>query len=210
MPKKLNFIGLKFNKYTVLSFHSKSKHGALKWLCRCDCGNTRVVLGGNLGRTIGCCTKIGNKIRLKHGFNKHPLYAVWASMKQRCYTKSCAAYRNYGAIGISVCDEWRNDVSAFIKWALDNGWQKGLELDKDIKSIRGEKPKIYSPDTCMFVTKKENLVNRNEHILEFRGKRLNITQWAQEVNLPVTTLYNRIRMKQTTEEILTTPYNYRG
>lgn len=49
------------------------------------------------------------------------LYNIWRMMRSRCSNRNLYYYKNYGGRGISVCDEWRNDYKAFLKWALSHG-----------------------------------------------------------------------------------------
>ena len=96
----------------------------------------------------------------KHKRHRTPLYAVWKSMCHRCNSPKNIAYPRYGAIGIKVCDEWLQSFDAFADWALANGWEKGLHIDKDIKSKElGVYPPIYSPETCLIVTPRLNTLN---------------------------------------------------
>jgi len=87
----------------------------------------------------------------------HPIYRAYRHMIERCYKPNTKQFHNYGGAGVTVCDEWRNDYLAFKKWSIENGWKKGLEIDKDILSS-GDK--IYSPSTCMWVTHAENCKHR--------------------------------------------------
>lgn len=92
-----------------------------------------------------------------HHLSKHPLYAVWNGIRQRCYSSSRKDYSRYGGIGVVMCDEWKDSPTEFIVWCVNNGWSKGLEVDKDIKStLLNIVPAIYSPDTISFVTSQEN------------------------------------------------------
>ncbi len=73
---------------------------------------------------------------------------VWTNMLQRCY----GHYGNHPTYkGCSVVEEWHN-FQNFAKWFEEN-YIEGYQLDKDIK-VEGNK--VYGPDTCMFVSKKEN------------------------------------------------------
>ncbi len=87
--------------------------------------------------------------------SKHPLYRIWQDIIQRCYVMSNQKYPWYGAKGISVCQQWRDDPVAFINWCLANNWQPGMEIDKDIK-IPGNKE--YSPNACLIVTHQQNMI----------------------------------------------------
>lgn len=100
------------------------------------------------------------KRTVKHGLTNHPLYGIWSQMKYRCMSPKSVDYKHYGGRGVKVCDEWVNNFLSFYQWAISNGWQKGLSLDKDIKAKKlGLEPLIYSPEFCSLVTQKENVQN---------------------------------------------------
>ena len=101
---------------------------------------------------------------MRHGLKKHPLYQVWEGMKKRCYGINSRGYKWYGAKGVVVCDEWKHDPVAFIQWGLANGYEKGLQIDKDILSKSLGVFPIYSPETCCFISKKDNLTERNKRV----------------------------------------------
>lgn len=64
-------------------------------------------------------------------------------MMRRCYNDKSVAYKDYGAKGIVVCDEWK-DRENFRKWCLENGWEKNLRLNRKDSSLG------YYPDNCYF------------------------------------------------------------
>lgn len=64
-------------------------------------------------------------------------------MMKRCYNEKSVAYKDYGAKGIKVCEEW-HDREVFRKWCKDNGWNKSLRLNR----IDGTKD--YCPGNCYF------------------------------------------------------------
>lgn len=171
------------------------KGGRVTWHCRCDCGNKIDVRGGDLasGRTTSCgCYKRERSAEAHtvHGMNRqgerHPVYRVWAAMLTRCENSNFSAYKNYGARGIKVCDEW-HDAKVFIDWALANGWQKGLTLDRINNGGN------YEPDNCRWATRKENNRNkRNNRLITFDGKTQTMVEWADELNIPYYTLKHRI------------------
>ena len=99
----------------------------------------------------------------KHGLSKDSLYNRYYSMIKRCYNEKSDHYASYGAIGVTVCKEWLDSFESFAKWALENGYKKHLELDKDIGSAElGISPAIYSPSTCRFITSEENNIHRKQ------------------------------------------------
>lgn len=85
----------------------------------------------------------------------HPAYAVWGAMLKRCYVESTESYRNYGGSGVTVCDEW-HDFQVFADWYVKNYPDSDVphQLDKD-KNAKGN-TKIYSPETCCFLTCQQN------------------------------------------------------
>jgi len=84
----------------------------------------------------------------------HPLYNVWYKMKQRCYLQHDCKFKRYGARGIIVCYEWKNNFEVFYIWAINEGiWKAGLQID------RINNDGNYEPSNCRFVTAKENIRN---------------------------------------------------
>lgn len=94
----------------------------------------------------------------------HKLYQLWKNIKGRCYVKSNASYKRYGARGITVEERW-HDFWNFVEDVdnyLENGhllYQKGFVLDKDKKG-----GKIYSLENCVVMTEKENRELANEKV----------------------------------------------
>ncbi len=84
-------------------------------------------------------------------------YTTWNCMLTRCYSEAARArYNTY--TDCSVDPDWHN-FQKFAEWFYKNKPDgNGWELDKDIK-IKGNR--IYSKDTCSFVTKRENINERN-------------------------------------------------
>lgn len=177
-PKK---IGEKYGRWTVIedSFYIKgnSNNTVQMVKCRCDCGTVKIKQANTLGngsRSCGCLAlEIFRKVSWKHGDYRSSLYGIWAGMKQRCFNKNNYSYRKYGARNVSICDDWLCYVG-FRDWALANGYQKGLSID------RIDSRKSYEPSNCRWVTKEQNSINvtleRDKKIilLEKENKRLKV------------------------------------
>lgn len=80
-----------------------------------------------------------------------PYYNTWKNMLERCYSaKKQESYPTY--IGCTVSDEWLT-FSNFKSWMERQDWE-GKQIDKDILF---EGNKVYSAETCVFVTKMVNM-----------------------------------------------------
>ena len=90
---------------------------------------------------------------ITHGMSRTPLYRVWIDMKSRVYNKNNKRYNNYGGRGISICKEWNQSAKKFMEWALDNGYKKGLVIDRE------DNDDGYYPYNCRFVTPMESSHN---------------------------------------------------
>lgn len=174
-----------------------------EYLCICGKKCTGYISNVKTGKKISCGCKrwLGTP---KHGLSEHPLYSVWENMYSRCYNPKVLSYKNYGGRGVRMCEEWKNNPDAFIRWGIKNGWQAGLELDKDIKGDG----MLYSPKTCLFVTCKENgnnrRVNRN---VTYNGRTQTMAQWADEIGISHCALHYRLN-KWSVERALTEPIFY--
>ena len=112
-------------------------------------------------------------------------------MKNRCTCESWEHFNNYGGRGITVCDEWKNSFEAFRDWAIANGYQDDLTIDRI--DVNGN----YEPSNCRWATNKEQCNNTRKTVyLEYQGKRQSIKQWADELGINYNTLYSRLTTKK--------------
>jgi hypothetical protein len=122
--------------------------------CVCDCGKqTSVRLLHLIRGRIRSCGCLGGEI---HGGTGTVLYRRWRGMINRCYMPSFP--NSYTANNITVCDEWRHSYSKFREWAMNNGYKRGLTIDR-IDNNKG-----YYPANCRFVTVFENANNKSDTI----------------------------------------------
>ena len=118
----------------------------------------------------------------------------------RCYNKNTTRYKHYGGKGVTVCAEW-NTFVLFRDWALSNGYQEGLTID------RIDNNGNYEPSNCRWITNRMQQRNRgNNRVLTFKGESLCMADWADKLGLPYHVIKSRVYLKDwTIEEILTTP-----
>ncbi len=184
--------GIKFGSLTAIKV-AYVKNRAAYWEYSCVCGKTHIARANNVAHRatsqndpeLPSCGCIEVARKTKHGFRKandrHPAYSAYRNMMDRCYSPNDKAYKWYGAVGVTVADCWKGNPEAFVKWSLENGWDKNLHIDKDIKcKAKGIYPHIYSPNTCTWTTAKINIAesaNRTNY-----GKRPNIKLSQEEVD----------------------------
>lgn len=82
------------------------------------------------------------------------LAAIYQGMKQRCYNTNRPNYKYYGGRGIVICDEWLSSSQAFFDWAMANGYQENLTID------RINNDGNYEPQNCRWVSAKEQATNK--------------------------------------------------
>lgn len=154
--------GLRFGRLTAIEkvgVTCQGKRGSRSlWLCKCDCGNEKIVVRNSLvtGNTQSCgCFEHETKktMHLKHGMAKTRLWKIWIGMRGRCERESDASYQYYGGRGISICDEW-HDFEVFKNWAISHGYTDELTIDR--KNPNGD----YCPENCCWTSRKEQTRNR--------------------------------------------------
>lgn len=139
-----------------------------------------------------CPIKTEKRGHWTHGFfaNYRRLYGTWESMRARCNNPHREKYKDYGARGIKVCDDWNKSAKSFCEWALKNGYKEGLQLDR-IDNSKG-----YEPDNCRFVTPKVNSRNRRNTVyITIRGIKKSVAEWCETINISPYTVYWWIREK---------------
>lgn len=193
------------SKLTPL-FFLESKNGSRYLQCKCTCGKVTEVIMDNLirGVTKSCGCLVGwvkSKGRKYIGVNID-IRAIWGAMMQRCYNKTCKAYKRYGGRGVTVCKEWHN-YQNFLDWCLNNGWIKGLHIDKDIKG----NGLLYSPSTCKFVSRIENANNtRTNKYVEYKGEKITLANACRLAKVNYNMIYRRmVNRGYTFEEAISIP-----
>ena len=193
----IDLTGQRFGRLTVLHRDHDIVHGKrheVTFLCKCDCGNTKLVRsrhlrGGNV-KSCGCLEKENlSKLmsdRITHGGSGTRLYEIWCKIKDRCTNKHSPAYARYGGRGIKLCDSWK-DFAVFQSWAMENGYNDTLTIDR-IDNNKG-----YEPSNCRWATMTIQANNKrcNRTYID-KGIRKTIAQLSEEYGIPYQTLHARL------------------
>lgn len=172
MPPLIDLTGQRFGRLTVINRAGINSYGKPTWNCLCDCGNYVVINAHELrnGDTKSCGCFKNEQIRIPHYTHKGThdrLYKIWASMKTRCTNPKCKEYKDYGARGIRVCQEWMSSYEKFRNWAISAGYNATAERGEctlDRIDVNGN----YEPKNCRWVsTYIQNQNKRNKKAGEF-------------------------------------------
>lgn len=187
---------MSFGRLEVLRLAGIAKGGNAQWECRCECGTETLALACNLkSGNVQSCGCLQPVFPTKHGKSvgeTRRAYKVWAAMMDRCNKPDHPSYTRYGARGITVCERW-HDVECFI---ADMGLPPaGMSLDR-IDNDDG-----YHRDNCRWATRTQQANNRGlTRRITFDGRTMSMTQWAKELGLPKSTLFNRLNRGASIEE----------
>ena len=200
MSKFEDLTGQKFGRLSVISraedyVYPNGKH-RVQWLCKCECGNTSIVLATNLkkgnSKSCGCLNDELRRTRsITHGYCHSRLYSIWTNMKERCNNPNNTSYEHYGERGIKVCEEWEN-FESFRDWAIPAGYDDNInkyECTLERKDVNGD----YCPENCTWKNAKEQANNRTNTIfIEYNGQRHSLSEWADIIGVKYHTLFARI------------------
>ena len=132
------------------------------------------------------------------------LKSIYNGMRLRCYNENNVNYKYYGGKGVTICDEWLLSFENFFDWAINNGYNENLTID------RIDSEKEYSPNNCKWSTKKEQAYNRSMSVkLTLNGKTMYMTEWAEELEIDKKILSWRYNNGWSDEEILSRPRDYK-
>lgn len=190
--------GKRYGRLVVIGYDHKQKNRGFFWRCKCDCGKEVVVCGVELRRgdakSCGCYArerfmKIVERKKENAKYEKPSrLRRIWGNMKGRCYYESSPSYKNYGARGIKVCDEWLKHSKPFQEWALSNGYKDNLTLDRI--DVDGD----YEPSNCRWITQKEQMRNKRDTVyIEYEGEKRPLIDVCEELGVNPNTAFYRIR-----------------
>jgi hypothetical protein len=186
--------GERFGKLVAIR-RAEVRNRNVYWLFACDCGRQRELQRSNVTRGVqkscGCI-----KPQKAHGVGGTPEYKAWHSMVARCTDPDHHQYRNYGARGIRVCEQWLSDPAAFV---ADMGKRPSARHSIDRRNNDGH----YEPGNCRWATAKQQGRNtRANTVITWNGKTQCIAEWADELGVPSARISSRFRRGKPLEMVL--------
>lgn len=142
-----------------------------------------------MNNSIKSCGCLHKEIMSTHGKHDTRLYRIWVAMKQRCNNPNNESYKYYGERGIKVCDEWRKDFMVFYNWAMNNGYNDNLTIDRI--NVDGN----YEPANCRWITYQEQARNtRKTKNITINGETHCLKDWCKILNINYNTVRYRLNV----------------
>lgn len=202
-----NLTGRRFEQWLVLAYVCPPA----VWLCLCNCGNIGKVRGSDLraarSKSCGCAF---SQRRHGHATSNNrlcsPEYNAWAHMKDRCLNPRNHAYYNYGAKGITVCEQWRG-VNGFENFLADMGLRPSSNHTLD----RYPDPfGSYTPENCRWATwLQQGERRRNSILVTIENETHNLSEWSRRLGLDPAKVHCRVARGMLPLEALTKPFKKR-
>ena len=166
-PSQLKPLPEYINGFKTIKCHGYNIERGVRWAtveCKV-CKKEYDVDPNKLQYRKHCGCLRGDTVAMIDAGNYPRLAGIFRHMMSRCHTLSNVDYYNYGARGVKVCDEWRNNRNTFCKWALENGYADNLSIERiDYK-------KGYSPDNCKWADAEEQGRNTRRVKMTLDGAR---------------------------------------
>lgn len=202
----LSLEGRRFYRLLVVREVERLSRYVRCWECVCDCSTVVVIRQGNLtsgnSKSCGCLDrekardnllphiKIIHKhtVRTEGQPPRSPTYISWQSMKSRCYAPKTHGFHNWGGKGIKICDEWKNDFTAFLR---DMGERpEGTTLDR--LDANGD----YTQQNCRWATSKEQAHDRKGRTPKLSREQADFI--GTNLAIPIKELVERFNVGKTT------------
>lgn len=200
---KTDLTGQRFERLTALRKHDRCNQG-WRYFCRCDCGETIVVIGANLkrGHTKSCGCLRSEMVAAKnfvHGHSGTQAYETWCQIKKRCSRPNAVHFDRYGGRGITMCKRWRDSFEAFL---ADMGEPPSPRHSIDRINNDGN----YEPRNCRWSLPLVQMNNTSRNRYYTRGgETLTVAEWCRALKLSHATVRMRLHRGWTIEDALTRP-----
>jgi hypothetical protein len=188
--------GLTAGYLTAVRYWGSDRRRSL-WVVKCSGCDRRIrmaaselkkLAGRGIKASCGCVKRASiAEAQKTHGMSKHPAFAVWRSMLDRCRLPTHQAWANYGGRGITVCESWQRSFESF--WSdMGGSWERGLQIER-VNNGDG-----YSPENCRWATRGDQALNRRTNTrLETPGGRMTVAEASRRFGVKETTILYRLQ-----------------
>jgi hypothetical protein len=207
MPTRIDVVGQRLGRVTVLRDGNKKQSGRRTVDCRCECGTEfncepRDLLRGKT-KSCGCyqrdAVSRSSARRVTHGMTGTPEYNSWIKMKARCNNIEDAKYPDYGGRGIKVCLAWDDDFERFYR---DLGSKPAADFTLDRIDVNGN----YEPENCRWASPKEQSRNKRSHrFVEYMGREMPLSEACELAGINYRTALYRLNTGGTWQPLPTPP-----
>lgn len=170
----------------------KSNDGHKMYHVKCNkCGFETNMRFSEISKAKSCKHRLigGGYLDVSIRWNNKKLAKTFKSMKQRCYNPSNKDYHHYGEKGVRICDEWLKNPLLFEQWALENGYENGLSID------RKNSDKDYCPENCRWITLEDNAKYKSStRLITVDGITKTGREWSRDLNLGINTINKFVRL----------------
>ena len=136
----------------------------------------------------------------KDGRKGTRLYSIYRGMITRCYNLNTPSYKYYGARGITMCAEWKDNFQNFYDWSMSHGYSDKLTID------RIDNNENYEPSNCRLVDMKNQTRNTSRnHIVKLNGIERPLIEWTEIYKINYKTVRDRLKRGWNYEKALTEP-----
>lgn len=202
--KDVSMIGRRFGRLLVVANAGRHKTGGTAWTVRCDCGTEKALQGYEIrrgsARSCGCLRR-EVLLRVKHGGcvrGASITYISFRRMVKRCHDPRDEDYADYGAVGVSVCAEWRRDYAAFLR-SVGPRPSKQHSLDRYPNGVGN-----YEPGNVRWATVSQQNRNRQKYnvFVVIDGKKRLLVDACDNLGIPHKRARDRIEDGWSPEEAL--------
>lgn len=201
-----SLVGKRQGSITILGIEKVIPKTGRLWRCRCDCGEeflapTSSLVSGKRKYCRSCALKKSRERTTKqlgtHLQSGTRLHKLWMAMKSRCHYPGDTGYKYYGGRGICVCEEWDNSFESFRDWALSNGYDDRLSLDR--KDCNGD----YCPENCHWIPLEDQKYNkRSSRFITVLGETHLLTEWTRIIGVSHAAIIHAEKRGQRAEDYI--------
>ena len=187
-----DIVGTQIGIYNVLyECDYKTNDGHKKYHVKCtQCGFETDMRKTDIKKPKVCNHKNrgGFYINYKATFQNQRIHTILKQMRDRCYNPKCEDYKWYGGKGIKIYEEWLSNSPSFEKWALENGYEDNLTID------RINENKDYCPENCRWISLEDNVRYKSTtRLLEVDGEVHSGKEWDRILGLTTNTINTYVR-----------------